>query len=88
MEGAEPGDLLDIEILDIESESYGYTVQVPGFGIPPGTSFRSRSRSAGISPTVGGDFVGSTRSSDSRSTIYGHNLPFPRPRVAYHHHRP
>lgn len=32
VEGAEPGDLLDIEILDIESESYGYTVQVPGFG--------------------------------------------------------
>jgi formamidase len=30
--GAEPGDLLDIEILDIESDRYGYTVQVPGFG--------------------------------------------------------
>jgi len=32
IEGAEPGDLLDIEILDIESDRYGYTVQVPGFG--------------------------------------------------------
>ena len=32
IEGAEPGDLLDIEILDIEADSYGYTVQVPGFG--------------------------------------------------------
>jgi formamidase len=30
--GAEPGDLLDIEILDIESDTYGYTVQIPGFG--------------------------------------------------------
>jgi formamidase len=30
--GAEPGDLLDIEILDIEPDSHGYTVQVPGFG--------------------------------------------------------
>jgi formamidase len=30
--GAEPGDLLDIEILDIEADRYGYTVQVPGFG--------------------------------------------------------
>jgi formamidase len=30
--GAEPGDLLDIEILDIEPDSYGYTSQVPGFG--------------------------------------------------------
>jgi formamidase len=30
--GAEPGDLLDIEILDIEPDRYGYTVQVPGFG--------------------------------------------------------
>jgi formamidase len=32
IEGAEPGDLLDIEILDIEPGDYGYTVQVPGFG--------------------------------------------------------
>jgi formamidase len=30
--GAEAGDLLDIEILDIEPDRYGYTVQVPGFG--------------------------------------------------------
>jgi formamidase len=32
IEGAEPGDLLDIEIVDIEPASYGYTAQVPGFG--------------------------------------------------------
>jgi formamidase len=32
IEGAEPGDLLDVEILNIEPDSYGYTVQVPGFG--------------------------------------------------------
>lgn len=30
--GAEPGDLLDIEIVHIEPDSYGYTAQVPGFG--------------------------------------------------------
>jgi formamidase len=30
--GAEPRDLLDIEILDIEPDRYGYTTQVPGFG--------------------------------------------------------
>jgi formamidase len=30
--GADPGDLLDIEILDIEPDRYGYTTQVPGFG--------------------------------------------------------
>src|SRR4051794_31617172 len=30
--GAEPGDLLDIEIVDIEPDTYGYTTQVPGFG--------------------------------------------------------
>jgi formamidase len=29
--GAEPGDLLDIEIVDIEPDRYGYTTQVPGF---------------------------------------------------------
>ena len=32
VEGAEPGDLLEVEILDVEPDSYGYTVQVPGFG--------------------------------------------------------
>jgi acetamidase/formamidase len=32
VEGAEPGDLLDVEILDIEPDSYGYTTQTPGFG--------------------------------------------------------
>jgi formamidase len=30
--GAEPGDLLEVEILEVEPASYGYTVQVPGFG--------------------------------------------------------
>ena len=32
VEGAEPGDLLEVEILEVEPDSYGYTVQVPGFG--------------------------------------------------------
>src|SRR3954451_9602666 len=32
IEGAEPGDLLDIEIIDIEPDHYGYTTVVPGFG--------------------------------------------------------
>lgn len=30
--GAEPGDLLDVEILGIDPDSYGFTIQVPGFG--------------------------------------------------------
>jgi formamidase len=30
--GAEPGDLLEVEILEVEPDRYGYTVQVPGFG--------------------------------------------------------
>ena len=30
--GAEPGDLLAVEILDVEPDSYGFTVQIPGFG--------------------------------------------------------
>ena len=30
--GAEPGDLLEVEILDVEPDSYAYTVQIPGFG--------------------------------------------------------
>src|ERR687891_3028713 len=32
VEGAEPGDLLEVEILGVEPDRYGYTVQVPGFG--------------------------------------------------------
>ena len=32
VDGAEPGDLLEVEILDVEPDRYGYTVQVPGFG--------------------------------------------------------
>ncbi len=30
--GAEPGDLLEVEILEVAPDRYGYTVQVPGFG--------------------------------------------------------
>ena len=30
--GAEPGDLLEVEIRDTKPASFGYTVQVPGFG--------------------------------------------------------
>jgi formamidase len=32
VEGASPGDLLEVEILEVIPDSYGYTVQVPGFG--------------------------------------------------------
>jgi formamidase len=32
VEGAVPGDLLEVEILEVIPDSYGYTVQVPGFG--------------------------------------------------------
>jgi formamidase len=30
--GAQPGDLLEVEILEVVPDTYGYTVQVPGFG--------------------------------------------------------
>jgi formamidase len=30
--GAEAGDLLEVEILEIEPHGFGFTVQVPGFG--------------------------------------------------------
>jgi len=32
VEGAQPGDLLEVEIVEVVPDSYGYTVQVPGFG--------------------------------------------------------
>jgi formamidase len=30
--GAEPGDVLEVVVIDVEPDRYGYTVQVPGFG--------------------------------------------------------
>jgi formamidase len=30
--GAEPGDLLEVEVLEVEPDRYGFTVQIPGFG--------------------------------------------------------
>jgi len=35
IKGAEPGDLLEIEYLDIVPERYGWTRFAPGGGIPP-----------------------------------------------------
>jgi formamidase len=32
VEGAEPGDVLEVEILEVQPDAYGYTVEVPGFG--------------------------------------------------------
>src|SRR5689334_5011484 len=32
VEGAEPGDLLEVEILEVEPGGFGYTLQSPGFG--------------------------------------------------------
>jgi formamidase len=30
--GAEPGDLLEVEVLEVEPDRYGFTIQIPGFG--------------------------------------------------------
>ena len=32
VEGAEPGDLLEVDILEVEPDTYGFTVELPGFG--------------------------------------------------------
>jgi len=32
IDGAEPGDLLAVEILDVQTGAFGYTAQIPGFG--------------------------------------------------------
>jgi len=32
VKGAEPGDLLEVKVLEVVPESFGFTVQVPGFG--------------------------------------------------------
>jgi formamidase len=33
VDGAEPGDLLEVRVLDIEPDTYGFTFQAPGFGL-------------------------------------------------------
>jgi acetamidase/formamidase len=35
VEGAEPGDTLAIEILEVETRGWGYTLVIPGFGLLP-----------------------------------------------------
>jgi len=35
VEGAEPGDTLAVEILDVETRGWGYTLIIPGFGLLP-----------------------------------------------------
>lgn len=32
IDGAEPGDLLEVEVLEIQPDSYGFTAELPGFG--------------------------------------------------------
>lgn len=32
VEGAEPGDILEVRVLEVTPEPFGFTVQVPGFG--------------------------------------------------------
>ena len=32
VEGAEPGDMLEVRVLEVRPEAFGFTVQVPGFG--------------------------------------------------------
>ena len=36
VEGAEPGDVLVCEILEVVPDSFGFTVQIPGFGFQIG----------------------------------------------------
>src|ERR1700720_985116 len=33
VKGAEPGDLLEVKIIDVRPESFGFTAIMPGFGI-------------------------------------------------------
>jgi acetamidase/formamidase len=35
VDGAEPGDTLAIEVLDVETRGWGYTLIIPGFGLLP-----------------------------------------------------
>jgi acetamidase/formamidase len=35
MAGAEPGDVLAVEVLDIRTQDWGWTAIIPGFGLLP-----------------------------------------------------
>ena len=72
VEGAEPGDLLEVEIVEVVPDSYGYTVQVPGFGFlrdvfpdPFMVRWDDRRRL--------GDLGGPARRTDPRRAVHGHD---------------
>ena len=52
VEGAEPGDLLAVEIVDVEPDTYGFTVQIPGFGFLRDV-FPEPYKATGTSPATG-----------------------------------
>ncbi len=87
VEGAEPGDLLEVEILDVEPDRYGYTVQVPGFGFLR-DAFPEPFK---VNWDIGDGWATSADLPGVRipgRTVHGHHRPVPRTRAAGRHDRP
>jgi formamidase len=85
--GAQPGDLLEVEILEVTPDSYGYTVQVPGFGFlrdvfPEPFIVRWHIADGWA---VSDDLPGPAH---SRCAVHGHHRPVPRARCAAPDHGP
>ena len=85
--GAEAGDLLEVEILEVEPDRYGYTVQVPGFGFlrdefpdPYMARWRIERRL--------GHLRGPAGAAHPRVAVHGHHRAVPRPGPAGADHRP
>ena len=87
VDGAEPGDLLDIEIVDIEPDRYGYTTQVPGIRVPARRVPRTVQGQLGHRRRVG-DLCRPAGRAHPRRAVHGHDRPVPGPRAARRHDRP
>ena len=72
VEGAEPGDLLEVEIVEVVPDSYGYTVQVPGFRVPARRVPRPVHGALDDCRRLG-HLGGPARRTDPRRAVHGHD---------------
>jgi formamidase len=95
VEGAEHGDLLEVEVLEVEPDRYGYTVQVPGFGfLRDEFPDPYMARWMIETPAGGSEKVAWATSDDlpgvrvPGGAVHGDHRAVPRPAAAADHHRP
>jgi hypothetical protein len=94
---AEPGDILEVEVLEVEPDRYGFTAQVPGFGFLRDEfpdpyivhwTIGDITDTAGGLGKVAGDLRRPAGHPHPRAFLHGHHRPGARPGAAAGDHRP